>query len=352
MTAKRIGQMARKQELLKKIDLDTASLVPIIALGAEILFQIIVLALSLSESANTWVAVVGNQVVFFMTCFIFTRRKGVSLVELTGVKRVPKWYLFPLFALVAVLCVFAFAPLAGLFSLLLSKMGYHYLPQYFVPFDNVGMFVLALFGLTLLPAVGEETLMRGVLLSGAKRKSPVFAIFFTALVFALFHGNLVQLVHQFLLGVVMAYLVLLTRSIWPSAVIHAFNNATALVVEYLYANEMIGGGAYGYFSANFSLGLTAGAFIGVFLASAVLLVAALVLITYLIRCARVRAGTLSAEKKGRDAVTALLAEDADREESVAPAQGVWGEYGKYIPVFLVAVLTLLLIANVISEVLK
>jgi len=291
------------------------------------------------------VVVVGNQVVFFLTCLVFTRLKGISLASLTGVKRVPKVYLFPLFALIAVLCVFAFAPIAGLFSSLLASLGYTYVPQYFVPFDHVGLFVLALLGLSLLPAIGEETLMRGVLLSGAKRKSPVFAIWFTALVFALFHGNLVQLVHQFLLGAVMAYLVLLTRSIWASAVVHAVNNATALLVEFLYAKDAIGSSAYGYFVADFSSGLSAGAFVGVFLAAFLLLAGALALVTYLIKGARTRAGETVT------GLTSLLA-DPTSGDSEPSSEGDWQSYGKFIPVLLVVMLSLFVIASVISEAMK
>ena len=336
----------KKNGMLRSgIDLETASLVPLVALGAEILFQVLVMAFGLSDAARTWVIIVGNQIVFFSTCLVFTHIKGISLAELTGVKRFPKPYLFPLFALVAILGVFAFAPLAGLFASLLGKLGYSYVPQYYVPLDDAGLFVLALFGLSVLPAIGEETLMRGVLLSGAKRKSPLFVISFTALVFALFHGNLVQLVHQFLLGAMMAYLVLLTRSIWASAAVHCVNNATALVVEYLFANEMIGSGAYGYFTADFSSGLTAGAFVGVFLGSIVLLLAVLAFITYLMKCARTREGTLPALGV-KETVKALLS-DPSAEEETPPANASL----RFAPLFLVIVLGVMLIANVLSEVL-
>jgi len=341
--------MERKgRPLSHTIDLGTASIVPLIAIGAEVLFQFIVIALSLPETARNWVVIVGNQIVFFLTCFVFVRFRRIDLAELTGVKRVPKIYFFPLFALVAVLCVFTFAPLAGLFSSLLRKMGYHYAPNYFVPFDNVGLFILALLGLTVLPAIGEETLMRGVLLSGAKRKSPFFAICFTSLVFALFHGNLVQLVHQFLLGAVMAYLVLLTRSIWASAAVHAVNNAAALTVEYLYVNGSIGGDAYGYFTADFSKGLSVGAFVAIFLASLVLLAGTLVVITYLIKCARSRA-RVSQGAPERQTLREML---TDPQEETVPAEDPFAGYGKYFPIFLVAALVLLLVSNVVSEALK
>ena len=335
----------RVRPLSNSIELSLASLVALVAIGAEVLFQVLVLAFSLPAGVHTWVVVVGNQAVFFLTCFFFTRAKNIDLAELTGVRRVPKLYLFPLFVLIAVLCVLAFAPLAGLFSSLLRTLGYQYTPKYYVPFDNVGLFILALLGLTVLPAIGEETLMRGVLLSGAKRKGAVFAIWFTSLVFALFHGNLTQLVHQFLLGAVMAYLVLLTRSIWASAVLHAVNNATALVVEYLHEGGSMGGDVYGYFTANFSEGLTAGAFIGILSASLCLLAGALALVTYLIKCVRTRAG---------ESVTgwqSLLAEPSETAEKRA-TDGRFYPYEKYLPAFLVGVLALFVIANVVSEVLK
>ena len=306
--------------------------------------MLVVLIFGLSDTAYTWTVVVGNQIVFFLVCFAFTRVKKVSLAALTGVKRPPRPYFFPIFIAIAVACVFAFAPIAALFSKFMRFLGYQYAPQYFVPYDNAGLFVLALLGLSLLPALGEETMIRGVLLSGARERGPLFAILFSSLIFALFHGNLVQLAHQFMLGCVMGYLVVLTGSIWPSAVMHAVNNGCALLIEFFYARDIIGTGAYGYFTANFET-CSGGAFAGVLVASWVVLFALLAGYTLLVRRERLASGDPS-EGKGVDAFLRRL---SPRSE-LSPG-GEVGAYERFAPAALVGVLVVLLVSNLLAEVL-
>ena len=332
-----------KTILRNDIELTTASLILLIAIGAEILFQSFVLLLGLSETVRNWTIVIGNQLVFFVVCFVSTRAFGSNLAELTGVKRPPKAYFFPLFLLAAVLCVFAFAPLAGLFSQGLKALGYDYTPQYFVPYDNAGLFVLALLALTFLPMLGEEVMMRGVLLSGAKKKSPFFAVFFSAAVFALFHGNLVQLVHQFCLGAVIGYLVFLTGSIYAGAVIHGANNACALLIDYLYLHNKIGTRAYGYFTADFSSGLKGGVFAAVLIASWALIA----LLLFFLKRLSDEAGLSQRESTGETE----SAPSAEGEEN-KPAAPL-GKKGAWIPpALLVGTLLLLLLANVVPEVMQ
>ncbi len=333
-----------KIALRKDIELTTASLILLVAIGAEILFQSFVLLLGLSESARNWTIVVGNQLVFFVVCLVATRVCGSDLAALTGVKRPPKAFFFPLFLLTAALCVFAFAPLAGLLSQGLKALGYAYTPQYFVPYENAGLFVLALLALTFLPMLGEEVMMRGVLLSGAKKKSPIFAVLFTATVFALFHGNLVQLVHQFLLGAVIGYLVFLTGSIYAGAVIHGANNACALLIDYLYLHNKIGTRAYGYFTADFSSGLEGGVFAAVLVGSWVILA----LLLFLFKRMSDASELSQVKEKNEESAFAPSPEGEGREEAPVPEKKpAW-----IPPALLVGTLLLLLVANVVSEVMQ
>jgi len=234
----------------KSFDLGSASLVFLIAFGAQLLFQAIILLFRFSEVAKTWTVVIGNQIVLFAVCLILCLNKKVDFLEITGLRRPPKWYYFPLFILIAFACVATFAPLAGVFSHLLTKLGYEYTPNYHIPTENAGLFALSFLALTLLPLLGEETAVRGVVMSGSRERSPVFAILFSALIFALMHGNLRQVVHQFLLGAVMGYLAYLTGGIYASAVVHFVNNGLALLLEYGFKNGMIDPRAYWYMAGE------------------------------------------------------------------------------------------------------
>ena len=240
----------------KSFDLGTAANAVLIAFGVQIVFQSILSFFSLSDKTYTWIVVIMNQVIFAAVALTFCFWKKVDPLAVVGAKEPPKWYFFPVAILIAICCVTCFAPLSGLFSRLLEKLGYEHTPQYFISRDNAGLFTLAFFALTLLPVLGEEVIFRGVLLSGARKKSPLFAVFYTALIFALFHGNLNQLIHQFLLGMVMGYLAYLTGGIYISAVVHITNNAIAMLLDYGFANNFVDHSFYYYLSGELGAEVT------------------------------------------------------------------------------------------------
>lgn len=241
--------MGNGKKLSKSFDLGTAASLVLIAFGVQIVFQLIVSLFSLTPVVKTWIIVVGNQLVFFGVVLVFAHLKEVDPLAIAGAKEPPKWYYFPLFILIAICCVTCFAPLSGLFTRLLEKLGYDHMPQYYIPREP-GTFTLAFLALTLLPVIGEEFMLRGALMSGAKKRSPLFAIFYTALIFALLHGNLNQLLHQFLLGVVMGYLAYLTGGIYASAAVHMTNNAIALLLDYGFAHSFINHKFYFYIAGE------------------------------------------------------------------------------------------------------
>ena len=94
-----------------------------------------------------------------------------------------------------------------------------------------------------LPAICEEFLFRGVVMRAYERFSPAMAVLMSALLFGLMHGNVDQLFFAFLLGIVLAVVVLVTDSIWASAYIHFFNNAAASVLNYFLASSGEAGAA-------------------------------------------------------------------------------------------------------------
>ncbi len=81
------------------------------------------------------------------------------------------------------------------------------------------------------PAVCEEIVFRGVLLRGlATRFHATFAIPISALVFAAYHMNLVQLIPTFTLGCVLGLIALRAASALPTMLAHFINNTIAIVV--------------------------------------------------------------------------------------------------------------------------
>lgn len=85
--------------------------------------------------------------------------------------------------------------------------------------DTLSMFLYA----SILAPIGEEVLFRGYVLRSLRPFGKRFAIFASALLFGLFHGNLLQTPYAFLAGLVLGY-VTVEYSIGWAVLIHVFNN--------------------------------------------------------------------------------------------------------------------------------
>lgn len=85
--------------------------------------------------------------------------------------------------------------------------------------DTLSMFLYA----SILAPVGEELLFRGYVLRSLKPFGTRFAVWGSAILFGLFHGNLLQTPYAILMGLLLGY-VTVEHSIGWSIMIHLFNN--------------------------------------------------------------------------------------------------------------------------------
>ncbi len=86
--------------------------------------------------------------------------------------------------------------------------------------------------------VVEEIIFRGVIMSGFSRNyHPVFAIFFSALLFALFHLNPWQFAATFALGLLLGWIRVRTGSLLACIAGHAIHNGLVFITVYYY-NEL------------------------------------------------------------------------------------------------------------------
>ncbi len=76
----------------------------------------------------------------------------------------------------------------------------------------------------------EELIFRGIIMHGLMRNYPKFiAVFFSALLFALFHLNPWQFTPTLILGLLLGWVMVRTRNIFLSILIHALNNGLVLI---------------------------------------------------------------------------------------------------------------------------
>ncbi len=93
----------------------------------------------------------------------------------------------------------------------------------------------------LLPAICEEVLFRGVVLNWLLEivKNKHIAIFVSAFLFSFIHFQFYGFVPRMLLGILFAYLVLYSGSLWTSIFAHFLNNSMAVITAYAYYNGYI-----------------------------------------------------------------------------------------------------------------
>ncbi|MBP3762446.1 MAG: CPBP family intramembrane metalloprotease [Bacteroidales bacterium] len=106
---------------------------------------------------------------------------------------------------------------------------------------GVGRLMSNLLVIALIPALCEEIFFRAGMQNLMLRwlKNPHVAIWLTAAVFSLFHGEVFAFVPRFLMGAILGYLYFGSNSLLPNMLAHFLNNATVVVAYWLSARGAI-----------------------------------------------------------------------------------------------------------------
>lgn len=107
---------------------------------------------------------------------------------------------------------------------------------------TVPAMVLYLIRSTVLPAFFEEFIFRGILLGQLRRYGDGLAIVLSAFFFGIFHTSPKQVPFAFLVGLVLAFLVVRTNNLWLSVAVHFCNNTFACFPDVL--KSLMPSGAY------------------------------------------------------------------------------------------------------------
>lgn len=96
--------------------------------------------------------------------------------------------------------------------------------------------------LAVLPALLEEMVFRGFVLRALLPYGRRFAVGVSSALFALMHGNVLQIPFALIVGLACASLALRTGSLWPACLLHFGNNLLSVLLEYagLRGGESVG----------------------------------------------------------------------------------------------------------------
>jgi len=111
----------------------------------------------------------------------------------------------------------------------------------FLSTTTFGGLLINLFVIAVIPAISEELLFRGVVLRISKElfSNVHLAVLFSAIVFSAIHFQFYGFLPRMILGMFLGYLFVYSGSIWIPIVAHFINNATVVIVEWLYLRGMI-----------------------------------------------------------------------------------------------------------------
>jgi membrane protease YdiL (CAAX protease family) len=219
--------------LVEKRELKTRDAVIMYA-GATIFSLLVSIPLAFAEQ-GFFKIILGYlipQVAYAAGIFVYLRAGNISFGEAIPLK---KGIISPLlFALCIPITLAVLAQdyliVVG-FSTLMQKVGVD-LSVTMPVMNNWYTVLITLIIICIFPPIFEEFMFRGVFLSSMKKRGIKYAVILSALIFALSHLNMAQLVHQFIVGVVLAYMGYKAGNILYGIIVHMLNNLLAIVLPY------------------------------------------------------------------------------------------------------------------------
>ncbi len=192
------------------------------------------LALLLSQYTSTTAYWLVNVV--YMACllacgYLYCNRCRIDIVGSAHISTKPRLLDSVWLCVIVFLLVNGMTPVNDWFvSIIESWGGYAGGIDSSYVYDNI---LLAILVLCLVAPVVEELLFRGVIGSGLLSGNREYiAILLGGTIFALFHMNMAQLLHQFITGCILMTFLSRTGSIWVVIVGHIFNNGIVVLLDY------------------------------------------------------------------------------------------------------------------------
>lgn len=170
---------------------------------------------------------VQGGILFCGSVFLFSllnKQKPRETFGQFGFKKIKAYPIF-LCIILGIVCYVLNVFVANFFSFLIEFMGYEKLPSVSGGGDfSVLAFLTQVLTTCLLPAICEETANRGLLLKGSASLGITASVILSSIFFGLMHLNVNQFFYATVLGFILAFSVITTKSIFPGMIIHFMNN--------------------------------------------------------------------------------------------------------------------------------
>ena len=122
-----------------------------------------------------------------------------------------------------ILCFIINIAVSSLFNGVLTFTGYRFSSSGTADYSTLN-FVIDILTVAILPAICEEFIHRGVLLQGIKHIGFKKAIIISSVLFGLVHFNIQQVSYAIVVGLILGFVSVVAKNIYPAMIIHFINN--------------------------------------------------------------------------------------------------------------------------------
>lgn len=192
-----------------------------------------------TEVSAQLVSILGVQILaIFIPAFIFARLLKVDseyrmkdVLKLRPIDRKHVLLCILIGCAVQAVSILINAPIAYLISRFFGNLP----PQVIDATASTNGFFINIIIAALLPAICEEILFRGVIMTSQKNYG-FGAILISAVYFTLMHHDISSFLGILLLGIVLGMATELTGSVYAAMIVHFFNNAFVFILQWLHGN--------------------------------------------------------------------------------------------------------------------
>ena len=176
-------------------------------------------------------SIISATTILLVPFLLVFKAANYRISDLMSFAKPKKGYSLPLFFIGVGFCSFANVAVASI-GTFFSQFGIKYeLNEGENPQGIYGI-MLTMIATCVVPALIEEFACRGILMGALKKYGNGFAVFASAVLFGIMHGNFRQIPFAFLVGLVLGFVTIKSGSLWPAIFIHAFNNGTSVLFDY------------------------------------------------------------------------------------------------------------------------
>lgn len=223
--------------MIKRYSLKRALLFFLVIVLLDILFGITASIIYLNTSNEYIKAFLANStlltLVLHLTCFIIPCiLYMIYISKHFGFKTTFRFNKFTFKNLVYVISILVFfQPIVSLISYVSSLFFTSVSEE--ILFNSIQLpYLASLFIIGILPAISEELIFRGVILSNCDDNNDLFFSVLNGFLFGTLHGNFSQFFYAFLLGIVFYYFVKISNSLFLSMIAHFLLNGSQVTLLY------------------------------------------------------------------------------------------------------------------------